>query len=200
MPKKFVDAPVKSIKDRIIRFKTVGDVILTVDEERALLRWETADELMRVHTPYIEVRDALVEKFGVSKTTADKDYFAAQEIFARTRSINKKYEGSIHLDRIKKMIAFYEDKLMEKDPETGKPAAGLKEMEKLGAILSRLYDNYTYTLNSIPSEVADPKTIVPSMIFRMTQNNHFNSPMDPEKAMEMADQYIDYENVQPDDE
>ncbi len=191
MGKRYLDAPVRTVKDRIIRYKTVGDIVLTAEEERVLLRLEYADMLMRTHHSYCEVRDALEEKFGVSRFTADKDFGMTQEIFARSRAINKKYEGGIHLDRINRMIKHYESMLLEKDKD-GFKKLGSKEQAQIGAILTKLYDNYTYQLNSIPSENPVGKIVVPSMIFQLVQNN-YTPPMSPEQAMEEASNYINYE-------
>lgn len=191
---KYIDAPVRNVKDRIVRYKTVGDIILTSDEELILLRWEYCDQLMRTHHTYTQVCDAIREKFGVSRHTADKDWAATQDVFAKSRSLNKKYEGALHLDRLKKMINFYESKIYELDEE-GKPLVRDKQLKDIGAVLAKLYDSYTYQLNSIPSDTVNGKTIVPTMIMRMVNNNYYTPPMSAADALKAAANYIDYDDI-----
>lgn len=189
--KLYIDAPVRNVKDRIIRLKTVGDVVLTAEEEMILLRWEFADQLMRTHHSYSEVTKAISERFGVSRNTADKDYASTQEVFAKARSINRKYEGGIHLDRINRMIKHYEDQLYKKDEE-GHFVLSAKQQKELGAIISKLYENYTYQLNSIPTDEGKQQSPVPSMVFKFAQNN-FNAPMTIKEALAELGDYIEFD-------
>lgn len=190
--KLYIDQPVKSAKDRIIRLKTAGDVVLTAAEELILLRWEYADQLMRTHHSYTEVTSALQERFGVSRNTADKDYAATQEVFAKARSINRKYEGGIHLDRINRMIIHYEGQLYKKDQD-GQPALSAKQQKELGAIITKLYENYTYQLNSIPADEGRQQNPVPNMIFKFAQNN-FQAPMTAKEAIQALGDYLEFDD------
>lgn len=194
MAKKYLDAPVTSVKDRIVRYKTVGDIILNAPEEVVLVRWEYCDLLIRTGHSYMEVRDKIMERFGVSRMTADKDWSATQDVFAKVRNINKKYDGGIHLDRLKKMIEFYEKQIYELG-EDGKRLRTMKELKDIGAVISKLYDSYTYQLNSIPSEAVNSKTIVPAMFMNLTKNTYINTPMEADQALQAADDYLDFENI-----
>lgn len=185
----------RTTKSRIIRYKTEGDIVLESHEELSLLRWEYADELYRMRKTEDEIVEALRTRFGVSTHRAHLDMRSAQDVFARSRSINKKYVGHLHLQRIERMINFVEKKYYEnkKQPDS-------KEL----SALTKLYESYTYTLNALPEdkENRDPKpTIIvcapvsgQSIVTDVSFEDAMNDDLD-EKEQDDSD-YIDHEAIE----
>jgi hypothetical protein len=170
----------------IKRFLMDGDVVLKVEEEAILNRWIYADALMRAKEMNEEqmIRD-IAEKFDISVHTSRGDIQNAQRLFADARKVNKKYLIHHHLQRIDEDIQKIRKKLFRGDGDTSK-IPDSKEM----AALAKLFETYTYTLNSIPDEEAADKQPPPVFIFKLAPGQTIEAPLEIDDAVSMADEIL----------
>jgi hypothetical protein len=103
----------KDAKSRIVRFLTKTDITLNSEEEKILARWEKADFLMRQGMAYADIILKLTGDFQISKFTADNDISSAQEVFARSRKLNKRYLAHLHLEDIMQDLKLIRKKLFQ---------------------------------------------------------------------------------------
>lgn len=165
----------QSSRDRIIDFFISGDVILNADEERMMMRWMFVDGLIR--SKKFKREDIIrmtVEKFAVSKFTADADIAQAHHVFGRTRSLNKNYLLSHIIDDIGLQI-----ERMKTSFAKGSEQA-----------LAKLYMAYIKAVNSLPDD-ADPLRMPPAqIIFKMFDPDKLKVGMTPDEAREKAMEFI----------
>jgi len=172
----------------IKRFMCDGDVDLKVEEEFILNRWIYADSLMRSKEyGEDEMVRKIVEKFEVSVFTARNDLGNAQKLFADARKINKKYLIHHHLQRIDEDIQKIRKQLFKTATIAGKEINCIPDAKEM-ASLAKLFESYTYTLNSIPDEAEMDKTPPPVFQFILPPGQVIQSPMDLEDAMRKAEE------------
>jgi len=106
-----------------------------------------ADHLMRNHIDHADIVLKITGKFGISKHTAETDISYAQEVFSRSRRINKQYMMHLQLQRIDKFISHMEKQFYSVDEK--RPVN-----EKMVQAMAKLYETYTYTINSLPDSQA----------------------------------------------
>ena len=184
-------------KSRLIRFLTKSDIVLTGEEEKILTRWEYADRLMRQRTFGTEaIRIKIQQEFGVSRFTADNDIFSAQEIFAKTRQLNKKYIAHLHLEDIQTDIR----RIRQRWYENG----SIPDNKEISA-LAKLHDSYTRQLDNLPDETPQQDVQRPIIIFELVGAQDLKMPMDVDRALKLADRFInnlpilDVEESSPDE-
>jgi hypothetical protein len=186
----------RDFKTKIIRFLTDEDPSpLSSDEEKVLARWEKADFFMRQHMEWNAIILELTRIFAISKFTAESDIASAQEVFGRSRKINKKYIVHLHMQRIEKFITCLEDKIYNvKNEDAWHPDA--KEI----SAMAKLYEVLTYTANSLPTEIVKKNMPPPVMIFNLAAGKGIDPPMSVEAAILAADDLITDAEVLPNDD
>jgi len=171
----------------ILRFLTNGDVRLKVEEEAILKRWEHCDMLLRAKSKSEQqIADEIVEKFYVSVHTARNDIYNTQQLFAKSRQINKKYLIHHHLERIDRDIQLIRSKLFSKSDDGKLIIPNSKEM----VALAKMYETYTYTLNCVPEEQLEDKQPPPVFQFILAPGQVIERPMQITDAINMADEII----------
>ncbi len=174
----------------IRRFMCDGDVDLKVDEEIILNRWIYADLLMRAkELNEDEMIAKIIEKFEVSVFTARNDLGNAQKLFADARKINKKYLIHHHLQRIDEDIQKIRKQLFKTSTIAGKEVNCIPDSKEM-ASLAKLFESYTYTLNSIPDEAEVDKTPPPVFQFILPPGQTIENPMQLEDALKKAEDLI----------
>ncbi len=168
-------------KDRIVRYLTKADITLASDEELILKRWEHIDHLMRQKLPYVDILLKHTAKFNISKFTADKDLTDTQEVFARSRKLNKRYLAHLHIEDIQQDLSIIRKKLL--DPDYPLDA---KEIAALG----KLHDSLTYQLNSLPDDAQITDVPRPVIIYDLVGISNQPTPMNIEDALKMADKLL----------
>lgn len=178
------------LKQRIIRFLTKSDIVLTSEEEKILARWEHADFLMRQN---VEVSDIILKhtlKFGISKFTADNDIYAAQEVFARSRKINKKYVGHLHLQDLQSDLTRIRKKMFKHDDGTERMPD-----EKEIVALAKMHDSYTKQLGLLPEDNDVSEAPKPIIIYELA-GAAGALPMDITAALKLADKMISSSSIE----
>src|SRR5436190_5584957 len=185
-----------------------GTVPLTDKQKELLKRWEYADELIRRNemrretiAKLIMVKFKNAEGKPLSRVTAYQDIVNAENVFASSTPLNKKYRiqlrieflemkinelyGMVHIDPVdeagNKIAAAEEDldKLIDRVESNKRYLHEAKELEK---ILQKYYHDYP---NVIPKR--SPKTI----IFNMIYNNLPAPAMSVEDALRADGTMID---------
>ena len=167
-----------TVKEKIILFLTEPDVQLTAEEEKVLARWETADNLLQLKLELAAIIEQIADKHNVSRFTAQNDVFVAQDVFGSVRKLNKSYVLYLKYQRQDADIEKLRKKIF---------APGFKPNAKLMQALSMLEKAATYTMNSIPSEIAQPSVKRPVMFFQVNNNA---APMTVSEAITEADDMI----------
>jgi transcriptional regulator with XRE-family HTH domain len=174
----------KDAKSRIVRFLTKTDITLNSEEEKILARWEKADFLMRQGMAYADIILKLTGDFQISKFTADNDISSAQEVFARSRKLNKRYLAHLHLEDIMQDLKLIRKKLFKL--ENGEQTI---PDEKEMMALAKLHDSYTRQLNAIPDDIQHSDVQKPVIIFELA-GAPVEVPMDVAKAWLLSEKFI----------
>jgi hypothetical protein len=174
----------KDAKSRIVRFLTKTDITLNSEEEKILARWEKADFLMRQGMAYTDIILKLTGDFQISKFTADNDISSAQEVFARSRKLNKRYLAHLHLEDIMQDLKLIRKKLFQIS-EGQQCIPDEKEM----MALAKLHDSYTRQLNAIPDDIQHSDVQKPVIIFELA-GAPVEVPMDVAKAWLLSEKFI----------
>lgn len=176
-------------KSRIIRYLTKSDITLTSDEERMLARWEMADLLMRTSTRDEDIILKITARFDVSKFTAQNDIFAAQEIFGKSRQINRNYLSHLHLQDIGEDIRRYRKHVFETKDKKGNT---LPPTDKEMLALSKMHDSYTRQLRDIPEEIQQLDVERPNIINQLVikEGQELPALMNIMQALRMSDAFL----------
>jgi hypothetical protein len=144
-------------KERILRYLTKADITLNSEEELILKRWESVDHLMRAKMAYADIILKHTGRFNISKFTADLDISNAQEIFARSRKLNKRYLAHLHLEDIQQDLKNARAKIMTHEYIDAKELTAL----------AQLYNAYTKLLQALPDDqnIVDPAK--PVIVFEL---------------------------------
>lgn len=135
----------KDDTEAVIRFLLHQDVKLNASQDGLCNRVLYVDGLIRSRKySKDQMIDLIVEKFGVNQFRANRDIDAAHKIFGETRKVSKAYLLSHHIEEIGMMI--------RKCQESG-----------YHDLLPKLFDNYTYALNSLP-DTEEAKEAPPAQI------------------------------------
>lgn len=177
-------SPREDAFNRIKQFMSEGDITLQAKEEQILKRWIYADKLM-VQRKYSheQIKEKISELFDVSMSTANSDIFKAQELFASTITVNKKYCLWHHAEHIKLMIS------------------KCSNDKSLMYLLPKLEAEYTRAINSIPDEQNKKPMEAPVMIFNVIEGQGINMPKTFEEAVasmkkrQEEKEYSDFEEV-----
>lgn len=189
------------LKTRIGKFLAGDNVLLNSEEEKILARWQYAHDLLGAkQKTWIQIRDCIVSQFSVSKFTAENDISNAQDVFGSNRKINKRYLLHLHLDRINEDIERVREKMFYIEDDKLNIKVSRAPDSKEIAALAKLNETYTYTLNSIPDESDRIKLPPPIFVFKLPDGVSITQPMSFEEAMKGADEYIDYDVIQPNNE
>lgn len=174
-------------KTRIIRYLTKSDITLTAEEETILARWEHIDLLHRQAISYTDILLKHTLKFNVSKFTTNNDITAAQEVFARSRKLNKRYLAHLHIEQLQDDLKRIREGFFKIDAETGKyETLSHKDV----AALARIHEAYTYQINSLPEDQQTPDVPKPVIQYNLVGVNNQPLLMDINTAMELADKFI----------
>lgn len=183
-------------KERIIRYLTKADITLNSDEELILKRWESVDHMMRAKMDYQDIILKHTAKFNISKFTADLDISNAQDIFARSRNLNKRYLAHLLLEDLQQDLKNARAKIM-----TGE----FIDAKELSA-LSRLYDSYTKVLQALPDDLNIVDPAKPVIVYELVSLPGQAQLLDIQTALLEADRLlgnfiedIPHEIVKPDD-
>ena len=187
----------KDARSRIEKMLSGEDVILTSEEEGILKRWEFCSRHLENKMPWNELRQALVDEFGVSRFTAENDISAAQEIFGRTRRISKRFLLHLQIERLDQTIEKYQKSIFfEKDKEGNVTERVPDEKEMLA--LSRMHDVYVKALTAIPEDISKTKMPPPVFIFQLPDGQTITPSMSFADAMAAAEDMIEDLNISED--
>lgn len=178
-------------KERIKAYLVGDDIILSAEELKILSRWEKADLLHRQGQMMQEIIEALTGGDDpVSRFTAQNDLFAAMEVFAAARKINKKYLIFLKYQRQEQDIINYRKSIFfEIDEKTNKEVPR-KATEKEVMALAKLEEAATYTLNSIPQE-QDKAAFVPTRVMlHLVDDDQIPMELSLTDTLKLADAYI----------
>lgn len=168
----------------ILRFLTDADVKLRVEEESILKRWEHCDLLLRAKSKTEQqIIDDIAERFSVSVYTARNDIYHTQNLFAKSRQINKKYLIHHHLERIDRDIQLIRSQIFSKGND-GKISIPDPKQQ---AALAKLYETYTYTLNCVPEDSLEDRQPPPIFNFLLAPGQLIEAPMQLDDALAKAD-------------
>jgi len=178
-------------KTRIIRYLTKSDITLTGEEETILARWEHIDFLSRQGTEYADILLKHTLKFSVSKFTTNSDISNSQEVFGRSRQLNKRYLAHLHLEDLQQDLKRIRGEMFKVDEKT-------KTMWPLDAkeiaALAKMHEAYTRQINSLPDDIHPADVPKPVIIYKLVgiDGNAISQPliMDIDKAMLLADKFI----------
>lgn len=153
--------------NRILKFMSDGDVVLTTNEEEILLRWIYCNKqlLQRKYTE-AQIIDRVVSNFSVSSYTARNDIYQAQALFGSTIKANKKYLLYHHAENILLTIERF------------------KFDKALVFLLPKLLDSYTKAVLAMPDEINKDKMPPPTMNFFVIPGQQISSSKTLEDAME----------------
>ena len=122
----------KTDVDAVVRYLVHQDVNLTKSQDALINRLIYVDGLIRSRKKTTdEIIEGVMEKFQVTQYRAQQDVYDCQRVFGETRKLNKAYLLSHHITDI------------------GLQIQRCVEADKL-ELLPKLYDNYTYAINSLP--------------------------------------------------
>jgi hypothetical protein len=135
----------KNDVEAVIQYLVNDSVKLTQSQDALCTRLIRVDGLLRSrkHTTD-QIIEEIMKQFEVTRYRAEQDIYDCQKVFGATRKLSKSYLISHHLEDIGLMIKKCED-------------------AKKWDLLPKLFDNYTYALNSLPVE-EDPKEAPPAQI------------------------------------
>ena len=174
-------------KARIIRYLTKSDITLNAEEETILARWEHIDFLQRVGTTYEDIVLKHTHKFNISKFTTNNDITASQEVFARSRKLNKRYLAHLHLEEMREDLKKIRDSLFIYDEESKKPIP-LSTKEIMA--LARMHEAMTYQINSLPEDQQVSDVPKPVTIYQLVGVTNMPLLMDVNKALELSEKFI----------
>jgi hypothetical protein len=175
----------------IRRFMVDADVDLRDEENKILNRWFFCDALLRGKQDDEEaIIEKIVDQFAVSKFTARNDIYYTQRLFADCRRLNKKYLIHEHLQRIDKDIERVRKMLFDNKKKTNEGEFDYVPDAKELMTLAKLFESYTYTLNSIPEEITNEKHPPPVFQFILAPGQFIDKPMAIEDALKKADEII----------
>lgn len=156
-----------------------GAVVLNDKQKELLTRWQYADEQIRKNEMRREeIAKLIIFKFKVSRVTAYQDIVNAENLFASSTPLNKKYRIQLRIEFLEmKINELYGMVRMEATDEAGNATDEpedilvkvdriqqnveyLHEAKELEKILQKYYHDYP---DMIPKR--SPKTIVYNMIF-----------------------------------
>lgn len=165
------------------------DVVLDADEDKILTRWCHCDLLLRSRkykTP--EIIQQMVDKFSISKFTAEKDIAQTYALFGQVRVMSKQYVVSHAIEDLQLQIQRF---LFDKS---------------LVALVPKLYAELARFTAMLPGEVAKKQLPVPNVfIGSLTVNGKTDRPVmsieearekwKQRKAKKPKDDYTDFEDV-----
>lgn len=178
---------------RILAFyEPESTIVLTGDEDKILTRWLHCDSLIRSRkykTPDI-IRD-MMDKFSISKFTAEKDIAQTYALFGQVRVMSKQYVITHAIEDINiKIQKFESDK-------------------SLVHLVPKLYQELARMTAMLPDEIAKKQLPVPNIfIGSLTINNgagegnktvmsidEAREKWKQHKAKKANDDYIDHEDL-----
>lgn len=178
-------------KTRIIRYLTKSDITLNGEEEAILMRWEHIDLLQRQGHEYADILLKHTLKFSVSKFTTNSDITNAQEVFGRSRQLNKRYLAHLHLEDLQQDLKRIRSSMFKVDEET-KTLYPLDAKEI--AALAKMHEAYTRQINCLPDDVHAADVPKPVIIYKLVgiDGNPISNPliMEINQAMLLADKFI----------
>jgi len=135
----------KNDVEAVIQYLVNDNIKLTASQDALCTRLIHVDALIRSrkHTTDDIVKQ-MMDRFTITAYRAEQDIYDCQKVFGRTRKLSKAYLVSHHIEEIGMTIK----KCQEKD---------------MLDMLPKLFDNYTYALNSLPVE-EDHKDAPPAQI------------------------------------
>lgn len=124
----------KNDVEAVIQYLVNDNIKLTAQQDALCTRLIHVDALIRSrkHTT-AEIVQQMMEKFSISAYRAEQDIYDCHKVFGATRKLSKVYLISHHLEEI---------------------AIQIKKCQEANYadLLPKLFDNYTYALNSLPVE------------------------------------------------
>lgn len=166
-------------QEKIVQYLLTGDVLLHADEEKMMMRWLYADSMIRSHRlRRDEIIEEIVKKFEVSRFTADSDIRNAHCVFAKTRTLNKRYLLSYLIEDLAIQI-----EKAKRDPELKKN-------------IHHLYKEYRAAINDLPDDQLDDKRTPATIMFNLFDPSKLKTGMTPEQAMEKAKEFIRKQTIE----
>jgi hypothetical protein len=121
-----------------------GSVVLNETQQTLLTRWQAADEYIRRNEMRREaIAKLIMGRFSVSRVTAYQDIVNAENLFASSTPLNKKYRIGLRIEFIEMKIAELYDRVhMGPVDEAGNKIQD--EEEDLSIKLQRIQNNVEY--------------------------------------------------------
>jgi hypothetical protein len=121
-----------------------GQVLLNDKQKELLQRWQYADELIRQHVMKRSDIAVMIEvKFKVSKVTALQDIVNAENLFASSTPLNKRYRIQLRIEFLEMKISeLYGMVHLKPVDEAGNEIPA--EEESVDDKISRIQDNQEY--------------------------------------------------------
>ncbi|MEP7375543.1 MAG: hypothetical protein ABI675_19515 [Chitinophagaceae bacterium] len=177
-----------------------GTVDLTELQKTLLKRWEYADELIRRNElKREEISRLIMIKFEVSRNTSYQDIVNAENVFASSTPLNKKYRIGLRIEYLENKIAQIYEGVKLEAPTVDEE--GLPYEEDLFAKIARIESNKEYYHQAIMMEKVLAKyyemypTLVPprspkNIVLNIQQNILPAAPMTAAEAIEQAKKII----------
>jgi hypothetical protein len=120
--------------EAVIQYLVNDSVRLTSSQDALCTRLIRVDAMIRSRKHTTEqIIENMMEEFQITRYRAEQDMYDCHKVFGATRKLSKQYLISHHIEEIALTIKKCQE-------------AGQTEM------LPKLFDNYTYALNSLPVE------------------------------------------------
>lgn len=160
--------------DNIISYiASDGAIKLTHAENEIYQRIVFADEMLRQCTmPRMEIRNTIMQRFGVSRETANRDLVDAEFIFASTAPMNKRYKIGVRIE------------VTEQHIQKAKDAQDWAAVAKLEAVLAKYLEIYPDVKKAKRPQV---------LIFQMPAEVK-EQTIDYNEALQIADDHIHGKN------
>ncbi|MGN6293755.1 MAG: hypothetical protein ACTHMV_13510 [Chitinophagaceae bacterium] len=174
-----------------------GTVQLNDKQKQLLDRWSYADELIRKNEMRREtIALMLIRQFKVSRATAYQDIVNAENVFASSTPLNKKYRIQLRIEFIEMKINELYDFVVPPPAEESSEARMLRKLKNeyylnqaisLEKVLQKYYHDYP---DLTPSR--SPKNI----ILQVNYNSLPSTPMSAGEALQKAAGML---NIKPND-
>lgn len=177
-----------------------GTVVLNDVQQKLLQRWEYADELIRrFEHKREEISRLLMRKFNISRNTAYQDIVNAENLFASSTPLNKKYRIQLRIEYLEMKITEIYEGIKLEAPTRDEDGNDYQEdiLAKIGCIeANREYYREAAMLEKVLAKYYEmyPDLVVPrspkNIIFNIQNNQLPAAPMTAAEAIEKAKKII----------
>lgn len=177
-----------------------GTVVLDDTQQKLLARWEYADELIRRHEhKREEISRLIIHKYSVSRSTSYQDIVNAENVFASSTPLNKKYRIGLRIEYLEMKISQIYEGIKLEGPTKDEDGNDYEEdiIEKVGRIeANKEYYQQAIMMEKVLAKYYEmyPNLITPrspkNIILNIQQNILPAAPMTAAEAIEKAKKII----------